>query len=142
MSIERPHFEKTQTKTDSGTNATREAHLRLWHRSGRWISGPQTSVRHELNRLYGSDLHLGRRNRFEFGKSPHRDRCRFGFGGDQYQEYPDIEDTPDFGTALSTGYILGMVKTEGSVKILLCIDQVLNEDCDAVVSFVQRKGDR
>ncbi len=38
----------------------------------------------------------------------------------------DIEDTPTFGTQLNTDYILGMAKLEGSVKILLDIDRVLN----------------
>jgi purine-binding chemotaxis protein CheW len=40
----------------------------------------------------------------------------------------NIEDTPNFGTKLNTDYILGMAKTEGNVKILLDIDQVLRED--------------
>lgn len=39
----------------------------------------------------------------------------------------DIEDTPTFGASLDTGYILGMAKMEGGVKILLDIDQVLSE---------------
>jgi len=40
----------------------------------------------------------------------------------------DIADTPDFGASLNTDYILGMAKTEGSVKILLDIDQVLSRN--------------
>jgi purine-binding chemotaxis protein CheW len=40
----------------------------------------------------------------------------------------DIEETPTFGTKLNTGYILGMAKMEGGVKILLNIDQVLSGD--------------
>ena len=36
-----------------------------------------------------------------------------------------IEDTPGFGSEIDTNYILGMAKTEGSVKILLDIDKVL-----------------
>lgn len=36
-----------------------------------------------------------------------------------------IEETPAFGTELTTDYILGMAKTEGSLKILLDIDKVL-----------------
>jgi len=36
-----------------------------------------------------------------------------------------IEDTPRFGSEIDTNYILGMAKTEGSVKILLDIDKVL-----------------
>ena len=37
----------------------------------------------------------------------------------------DIEDAPHFGTALATDYILGMAKSDGSVKILLDIDKIL-----------------
>ncbi|HNS55071.1 MAG TPA: chemotaxis protein CheW [Syntrophales bacterium] len=37
----------------------------------------------------------------------------------------DIENTPAFGVKLNTDFILGMAKTEGSVKILLDIDRVL-----------------
>jgi purine-binding chemotaxis protein CheW len=40
----------------------------------------------------------------------------------------EIEETPAFGTRLETGYILGMAKTEGSVKILLNIDKVLSTE--------------
>jgi purine-binding chemotaxis protein CheW len=40
----------------------------------------------------------------------------------------DIENTPTFGTALNTDFILGMAKMEGRVKILLDIDEVLEAD--------------
>ena len=40
----------------------------------------------------------------------------------------DIEKRPTFGTKLNTGFILGMVKMEGGVKILLDIDPVLSGD--------------
>ena len=40
----------------------------------------------------------------------------------------EIEDTPTFGTALNTDYILGMAKMEGKVKILLDIDTVLSQE--------------
>ena len=40
----------------------------------------------------------------------------------------EIEDTPTFGTALNTDYILGMAKMEGGVKILLDIDEVLGAE--------------
>ncbi|MHC1727026.1 MAG: chemotaxis protein CheW [Syntrophobacteraceae bacterium] len=40
----------------------------------------------------------------------------------------DIEDSPAFGTAMSTDYILGMAKAGGSVKTLLDIDSVLSAD--------------
>lgn len=40
----------------------------------------------------------------------------------------DIEDTPDFGDggASAAGYLLGMAKVKGKVKILLDIDRVLS----------------
>ena len=38
----------------------------------------------------------------------------------------EIEDTPDFGEAISGRYLLGMAKAKGKVKILLDIDRVLN----------------
>src|ERR1700749_2643685 len=34
----------------------------------------------------------------------------------------EIEDTPDFGEEISGGYLLGMAKVKGKVKILLDID--------------------
>jgi purine-binding chemotaxis protein CheW len=40
----------------------------------------------------------------------------------------DIEDTPVFGNALNTGYILGMAKMDGGVKILLDIDSVFQSE--------------
>ena len=40
----------------------------------------------------------------------------------------DIEETPDFGTQLSTDYILGMAKVKGVVKALLNIDRVLKAE--------------
>jgi len=46
----------------------------------------------------------------------------------------EIEETPTFGTKLNTGYILGMAKMEGGVKILLDIDQVLSGDELSLVS--------
>jgi purine-binding chemotaxis protein CheW len=47
----------------------------------------------------------------------------------------DIEDTPTFGARMDTGYILGMAKIEGGVKILIDIDHVLsNRDFQSVAS--------
>ncbi len=40
----------------------------------------------------------------------------------------EIEKAPTFGSAINTGFILGMAKTEGGVKILLNIDQVLSAE--------------
>lgn len=42
----------------------------------------------------------------------------------------DIEETPDFGTAVDTTYIVGMAKIKSVVKILLDIDRML---ADAVM---------
>lgn len=42
----------------------------------------------------------------------------------------DIEDAPNIGVDIDTGFILGMGKCKGSVKILLDIDKVLSSaDC-------------
>lgn len=38
----------------------------------------------------------------------------------------EIEDTPDFGEAITGQYLLGMAKVKGKVKILLDIDRVLS----------------
>ncbi len=39
-----------------------------------------------------------------------------------------IDDSPDFGIRLETDYILGMAKTDNSVKILIDADKILNID--------------
>lgn len=48
----------------------------------------------------------------------------------------EIEDTPTFGTTLNTGHTLGMAKMDGGVKILLDIDNVLNDEEMAVLDEV------
>lgn len=40
----------------------------------------------------------------------------------------DMEETPTFGARLDTGYILGMAKMNGGIKILLDIHKVLTGD--------------
>lgn len=40
----------------------------------------------------------------------------------------EIEDTPAFGEQVDTGFILGMAKMHGEVKILLDIDKVLSKE--------------
>ena len=40
----------------------------------------------------------------------------------------DIEDAPKFGSQLDTGYILGLAKISGGVKILLDIHQVIGRE--------------
>lgn len=40
----------------------------------------------------------------------------------------DIEDTPTFGSSVSTKFIKGIAKTKGGVKILLNIEEVLTTD--------------
>jgi purine-binding chemotaxis protein CheW len=56
----------------------------------------------------------------------------------------DIEPAPDFGTILSTDYILGMAKVKGSVKTLLDIDKVVSavhaETSIVNASFGSRHG--
>ncbi len=54
----------------------------------------------------------------------------------------DIEDTPTFGTKLSTEFILGMAKMGGGVKILLDIDRVLSQKELELVSRVEREDSR
>jgi purine-binding chemotaxis protein CheW len=50
----------------------------------------------------------------------------------------DIEDTPDFGTNVSTTYILGMAKIKGKVKILLDIDEVLtSQEIHGIEAVIQ-----
>lgn len=46
----------------------------------------------------------------------------------------DIEETPDFGSALSTEYMVGMAKVKGVVKTLLNIDRVLSADAALQIS--------
>lgn len=52
----------------------------------------------------------------------------------------DVEETPTFGAALNTDYILGMAKMEGGVKILLDIDKVLSTQEFEVVSAVKHEA--
>ncbi|MGM0787505.1 MAG: chemotaxis protein CheW [Thermodesulfobacteriota bacterium] len=40
----------------------------------------------------------------------------------------EIEPAPSFGTRVETSFILGMAKTEDSVKILLDIDRIMSEE--------------
>jgi purine-binding chemotaxis protein CheW len=45
----------------------------------------------------------------------------------------DIENTPTFGVALKTDFILGMAKAGGRVKILLDIDKVVSDQETAII---------
>ncbi len=45
----------------------------------------------------------------------------------------EIEDTPTFGVAMKTDFILGMAKAGGGVKILLDIDKVVSAQETAIV---------
>ena len=50
----------------------------------------------------------------------------------------EIEDTPDFGEEVSGGYLLGMAKVKGKVKILLDIDRVLStQDLHGLKALMQ-----
>ena len=59
-------------------------------------------------------------------------------------EENQIEDSPDYGSGLSTAFVLGMAKTEGGVTALLNLDAILNSDQKAVLgtltSEVTRDG--
>jgi purine-binding chemotaxis protein CheW len=49
----------------------------------------------------------------------------------------DIEETPEFGSDLSTEYILGIAKTRGTVKMLLDIDRVITGlDCQSLAGSI------
>lgn len=41
--------------------------------------------------------------------------------------HDDIEETPSFGATVATGFIKGIAKTKGGVKILLNIEEVLSK---------------
>ncbi len=60
-------------------------------------------------------------------------KCSIGIVVDRVQEVldiavDDIEEAPQFGSTVSTDFILGMGKVGGAVKILLDIDKVLAGD--------------
>lgn len=46
----------------------------------------------------------------------------------------EIEATPEFGAGIDNGYLLGMAKVKGEVKMLLDIDRVIAADTVAVIS--------
>lgn len=47
----------------------------------------------------------------------------------------EIEETPDFGSAVDTRYILGLAKVKGDVKTLLDIDLVVSQDEVSLADF-------
>jgi len=50
----------------------------------------------------------------------------------------EIEPTPDFGTTVSTDYILGMAKVKGQVKTLLDLDRVVSAGALPVLAAASR----
>ena len=48
----------------------------------------------------------------------------------------DVEDTPAHGIGLTSDYIIGMAKSEGTINVLLDIDKVLNADEQALLKEV------
>lgn len=46
----------------------------------------------------------------------------------------EIEETPDFGERVETGYIRGIAKVKGKVKILLDLDRVLGGDAGRIAA--------
>ena len=66
-------------------------------------------------------------------KSPSGQATAMGLVVDAVEEVAqlatsDIEETPDFGSQISTAYLLGMAKIKGVVKALLDIDRVIGGD--------------
>jgi purine-binding chemotaxis protein CheW len=53
----------------------------------------------------------------------------------------DIEDTPSFGAEVDSSYILGIGKCEGTVKLLLDIDDVLADRGTVAVQSMADAGD-
>lgn len=51
----------------------------------------------------------------------------------------DIEDTPDFGSTVSTDFILGVAKMDEGVKILLNIEEVLASDSFESITELARE---
>jgi purine-binding chemotaxis protein CheW len=48
----------------------------------------------------------------------------------------DVEDNPAHGTGLTSDYIIGMAKSEGTINVLLDIDKVLNTEEQALLKEV------
>ncbi len=48
----------------------------------------------------------------------------------------DVEDAPAHGIGLTSDYIIGMAKSEGTINVLLDIDKVLNADEQALLKEV------
>lgn len=53
----------------------------------------------------------------------------------------DIEETPDFGTQISTDYLLGMAKLKGAVKMLLDLDKVVRGENTSALSALSSLPD-
>ena len=54
----------------------------------------------------------------------------------------DINEAPSFGGGHSTDYILGMAKTNGSVRILINVDMLLNDSETAELSGLTQAGNK
>ncbi|WP_404423982.1 chemotaxis protein CheW [Nibricoccus sp. IMCC34717] len=66
-------------------------------------------------------------------KMPNSQHVQMGLIVDSVEEVvnlsnSEIEPTPDFGTRIDTGYLLGMAKVKGVVKTLLDIDRVVSSE--------------
>lgn len=53
----------------------------------------------------------------------------------------DIEDTPQFGSAVDTAYLLGVAKTGSRVRLLLDIERALSTDEQAVAAHLPLDSD-
>lgn len=73
-------------------------------------------------------------------------RVQVGIIVDRVSEVQDIspdevEATPSFGADVDTGYILGLGKSEGRVKILLDIDKVLSTQDFSELQYIAEESD-
>jgi len=100
--------------------------LRCWIISG-------TFCRDEIQGSFHEKIAACRKCNFYQQAQTHQSVITIGIVVDAVSEVlnimsSDIEDAPSFGAQLDTGYILGMAKTGGGLKILLDIDKVFNTE--------------
>lgn len=123
------HMEKCWEIKNCGKKecpAYKSRELRCWIISG-------TFCRDEIQGSYHEKIEACRRCDFYRSANERAAVLTIGIVVDSVSEVLNvkeeaIEESPIFSSKLNTGFILGMVKIDGSVKILLDIDRVLNVD--------------
>jgi chemotaxis signal transduction protein len=121
------HMEKcweTKNCNKKDCPAYKNMDLRCWIISG-------TFCRDEVQGSYHEKIEACRKCEFYRSANEQAAVLTMGIVVDSVSEViniktEEIEDPPTFGTKLNIGYILGMAKIDGVVKILLDIDYVLN----------------